>query len=314
MPTIKTNVFEPEVVKSKFAKFKKLGKILLVLFFVLIFAKPIISTVNPFFSVEFGTVGVLSRFGRVVSLASPGLNTKIPFIDKVYFYNTQKVVYETSETPTQSPFYNKVNVGIRSSYEQKQMSDTTDVPVDTTTKDGQQVSIRYSLRYSLDPQKILWIAQNIGTQEQVATRIVHTESRSVARNIAREFPASELYAGDVFSYQQKVEDTLRASFAENGVILDEFLVRQIEFSPVYMQAIEQKQIEQEKVKTEEFKAQQEEFIKQQRIIRAEGEARAQEILKATIDPLILQKMAIEKWNGVLPTYMGSDAVPFLNIK
>ena len=314
MPTIKTNIFEPEVVKSKFAKFKKLGKILLILFFVLIFAKPIISTVNPFFSVEFGTVGVLSRFGKVVSLASPGLNTKIPFIDKVYFYNTQKVVYETSETPTQSPFYNKLNGNIRSSYEQKQMSDTTDVPVDTTTKDGQQVSIRYSLRYSLDPQKILWIAQNIGTQEQVSARIVHTESRSVVRNIAREFPASDLYAGDVFSYQQKVGDTLRGAFAENGVILDEFLVRQIEFSPVYMQAVEQKQIEQEKVKTEEFKAQQEEFIKQQRIIRAEGEAKAQEILKATIDPLILQKMAVEKWNGVLPTYMGNDAVPFLNIK
>lgn len=293
---------------------KQIFLTILFLIFFLAFVGPIFAAANPFFSVEFGTVGVVSRFGKITRLAQPGLNLKIPFVDKVYFYTTQKIVYETSEAPTQSPFYSKIESFSKSSFEQKTQSDTADVPVDTTTKDGQQVSIRYSLRYSLDPQKILWIAQNIGTQEQVATRIVHTESRSVVRNIAREFPASDLYAGDVFSYQQKVADKLRESFEKNGVILDEFLVRQIKFSDVYMQAIEQKQIEQEKVKTEEFKAQQEEFIKQQRIIRAEGEAKAQEILRTTIDPLILQKMAIEKWNGVLPTYIGTDAIPFLNIK
>ena len=110
---------------------------------------------------------------------------------------------------------------------------------------------------------------------------------------------------------------LRLNFCIKGSsqpVLDEFLVRQVKFSEGYISAVEQKQIEQEKVKTEEFKAQQEEYIKQQKIVRSEGEARAQELLKATIDPLILEKMAIEKWNGILPTYMGSGSVPFINIK
>jgi regulator of protease activity HflC (stomatin/prohibitin superfamily) len=301
--------------KSKFSGIKRAVFVIFGLLFFLVFILPLISFVNPLFSVEFGTVGVVSRFGKVNNLASPGLNFKVPFADKVFFYNTQKVIYETNETPELSPFYNKVsNTILRSSESQKRASDSSDVPVDTTTKDGQQVSIRFSLRYSLDPSKILWIAQNVGTQDQVATRVVQAESRSYARNIAREFPAQELYAGDVFSYQQKVGSALKESFSKNGVILDEFLVRQVKFGEAYMQAVEQKQIEQEKVKTEEFKAQQEEFIKKQRIIRAEGEAKAQEILKFTIDPLILEKMAIEKWNGVLPTYMGSSAVPFINIK
>lgn len=161
----------------------------------------------------------------------------------------------------------------------------------------------------------MWLAQNIGTQDQIATRIVQAQSRSITRNVAREFPASELYTGDVFKYQQSVQNRLISGFEENGVILDEFLVRQIKFSDGYIAAVEQKQIEQEKVKTEEFKAQQEEFIKQQKIIRAEGEARAQDILRQTIDPLVLQKMAIEKWNGILPTYLGGGAeVPFISIR
>src|SRR3989338_4665753 len=295
--------------------FEKLKKIIIVLL-ILILVLPFLGRLNPLYTVEFGTVGVVSRFGRIERLASPGLNFKMPIIEKIYFYNTQKIIYETAEQPQTSQFYNKESTGFNlNSTVQKTASDSADFPVDTTTKDGQQVSIRFTLIYRLDPEKVLWLAQNIGTQDQIATRIVQAESRSITRNVAREFPASELYTGDVFKYQQSVQDRLVSGFEENGVILDEFLVMQIKFSDGYIAAVEQKQIEQEKVKTEEFKAQQEEFIKQQKIIRAEGEARAQDILRQTINPLVLQKMAIEKWNGILPTYLGGGAeVPFISIR
>jgi len=291
-------------------------KKLFLLFILIFFVLPIFASVQPFFSVEYGTVGVITRFGKIDRLAYPGLNFKIPYLEEVRYYTTQKIIYETSAQPEQSPYYNesRSNLGV-SSVAQKNYSDAADFPVDTTTKDGQQVSIRYTLRYRLDPDKVLWIAQNVGTQEQVTQRIIQAQSRSVTRNIAREFPAQDLYTGDVFNYQLRVEEKLRENFDKNGVILDEFLVRQIMFGDQYLAAVEQKQIEQEKVKTEEFKAQQEEFIKQQKIIRAEGEARAQEVLRQTISELVLQKMAIEKWNGVLPTYVGSGSdVPFINVR
>jgi regulator of protease activity HflC (stomatin/prohibitin superfamily) len=289
-------------------------KKIFVLILILIFGLPLLRSVMPFYSIEYGTVGVVSRFGKLERLASPGLNFKLPFIEKVNFFSTQKIIYETNEQPETSPFYNRANDNIGSSYEQKNVSDSADFPVDTTTKDGQQVSIRFTLRYRLDPEKILWIAENIGTQDQVASRIVQAQSRSITRNIAREFPASELYTGNVFKYQLSVQNKLLDGFKRNGIILDEFLVRQIKFSPGYVNAVEQKQIEQEKVKTEEFKAKQEEFIKQQKIIRSEGEAKSQDILRQTISALVLQKMAIEKWNGVLPTYMGGNGeVPFIGV-
>lgn len=295
---------------------------LIVVFFVVVIGLPLLSSLftklNPFFTVEYGTVGVVSRWGKIVRLASSGLNTKLPWIEKVDFYNTQKIIYETSEQPEQSPFaanykYDK-STALLNSEEQKSLADYADAPVDTSTKDGQQISIRYTLRYRLDSEKILWLAENVGTQEQVSLRIVQAQSRSVVRNVAREFPAQELYTGDVFTYQTKVEERLKESFEKNGVILDEFLVRQIKFSDQYIAAVEQKQIEQERVKTEEFIAQQEEYKKQQQIIRAEGEAKAQDLLRQTVNELVLQKMAIEKWNGVLPLYTGSGSVPFINIK
>jgi len=300
----------------KTPNFKGFLKKLLILLVILVFILPLLTKANPFYSVEYGTVGVVSRFGRIERLASPGLNLKIPFIEKVAFYSTQKVIYETSESPESSPYYNQ-NKGntLFNSNMQKYNSDLADYAVDTSTKDGQQVSIRFTLRYSIDPDKILWIAQNIGTQEQLAQRIVQAQTRSISRNVAREFPANELYTGDVFNYQARVAELLQQTFNENGVILDEFLVRQMKFSDQYLQALETKQIELERIKTEEFIAQQEEYKKQQKIVKAEGEAKAQEVLRQTIDPLVLQKMAIEKWNGVLPTYMGGNGeVPFINVK
>lgn len=299
---------------SSFFKKILIGIVALILFFSVVI--PVFSGLNPLFTVDYGTIGVVSRFGKIERLANPGLNFKFPFIEKVDFYSTQKIIYETSDQTESSPYYNtKATNSTRSSMEQKYVSDAADYPVDTSTMDGQQVSIRYTLRYRLDPEKILWIAENLGNQEQITSRIIQAQSRSVVRNIAREFPATNLYTGDIFVYQDRVSEKLKESFDQNGVILDEFLVRQIVFSDQYVAAVEQKQIEQEKVKTEEFKAQQEEFIKQQKIIRSEGEAKSQELLARTIDPLVLQKMAIEKWNGILPNYLGGNGeIPLINVK
>jgi regulator of protease activity HflC (stomatin/prohibitin superfamily) len=291
-------------------------RIVLIVLALLVFGLPLLSALNPFYTVDYGTVGVVTRFGKIDRTSTPGLNIKIPLVEKVAFYTTQKIIYETSEQPEESPYYNADKKSVSfSSQQQKYYSDSADYPVDTTTMDGQQVSIRFTLRYRLDPEKILWIAENIGTQDQITARIIQAQSRSVVRNIAREFPATNLYTGDIFTYQNRVADKLNENFKDNGIILDEFLVRQIKFADQYVAAVEQKQIEQEKVKTEEFKAQQEEFIKQQKIIRSEGEAKAQELLAKTIDPLVLQKMAIEKWDGILPTYLGGNGeIPMINIK
>ncbi len=290
-------VFEANfvILKNKMLQKKNILKYIVIVGGVLIFLG-LLPNLMPFYTVRYGQAGIVTRFGKIVRVSKPGFHLKIPIIENVEYYTTQKIIYETSENP------------------QSSRADYTDYPVDTSTKDGQQIKIRYTIRFRINPEKVRWVAENIGKEEQVVERVVKADSRSVVRNIAREFTAQELYTGNVFRFQDRVEKILKKSFENNGLILDEFLTRQIKFSQEYVSAVEQKQIEKEKIKTEEYRAQQEEFRKQQRITRAEGEAKAQEILRRTIDPLVLQKMAIEKWDGRLPTYMGDNAVPFLNIR
>jgi len=270
-------------------------KIIVGLAVLLFIVLPLLSVSLPFFTVKYGQIAVINRLGKISRVASPGLNFKIPLIEGTDYYSMQKIIYETSEHTEESG------------------AEYKDQPVDSSTSDGQQISIRYTVRFQINPDKIQWVAQNLGKEAQILERIIKAESRSMVRNIAREYTAQELYTGDVFKFQANVTKVLKEKFSKNGILLDEFLVRQIKFDENYVKAVEQKQIEKEKVKTEEYIAEQEKFKKLQAITKAEGQAKAQEILKVSIDTLILQKMAIEKWNGILPNYLNGP-LPFLSIK
>lgn len=49
-------------------------------------------------------------------------------------------------------------------------------------------------------------------------------------------------------------------------------------------------------------------------IQADGEAYYNRTVAASLNSLLVQQYAIEKWNGTLPTYNGGGTVPFINLK
>jgi regulator of protease activity HflC (stomatin/prohibitin superfamily) len=250
------------------------------------------------YSVKYGTIGVVTRFGELVgSPVKPGLHVKFPFVDRVLVYRTQKIIYETLSDDAIS------NSMSRADYQ--------DYAVDTTTKDGQQVSLRYSLRFSINPEKVREIAERLGTEEEVIEKVVKTDSRIWSRSITRGYAAIDLYSGNIEEVAEKIYEKLDPLFSENGIILDEFGIRSINFQPDYVEAIEQKQIEKERISTEEYKAQQEEFRKEALITKAEGEAAAQRLQQQTLSKELIQKQYIEKWNGILPEILTGDASSLL---
>ena len=46
---------------------------------------------------------------------------------------------------------------------------------------------------------------------------------------------------------------------------------------------------------------------------ARGEAEAQRLLRETLTPEIIQKQAVNKWDGKLPLFMGSNEAKILDI-
>lgn len=275
----------------------------------------VVLALNSFYSVQYGTVALLTRFGKIVDQsADQGLNFKLPFIDQVLVYKTQKIVYETVDPVVYNEF-KATNSQSGSAYNtlevQQDQSGYKDAAVDTQTKDGQQVSVRYTIRFSLDPNKIREIANTLGTEAEVVDKIVKTESRIWARNIPRNYSALDLYTGNIDNVSQEIKDKLTPIFEANGIIMDEFGIRSLNFQADYVQTIEQKQIEKEKIATEEFIAKQEEFKKLALITKTQGEAEAQKLQQQTLTELIVKKQFIEKWDGKMPTTLAGDGNGYL---
>jgi regulator of protease activity HflC (stomatin/prohibitin superfamily) len=149
-----------------------------------------------------------------------------------------------------------------------------DYPTDTTTADGQQISVKYSVRFRIDPNKVTKIASEIGDEEQVFEKVVKFHTRILARNIPKEYAALDLYTGNIQQVQDKFEEELRPVLSSKGVLLEAFGLRKIDFQEDYVQAIEQKQIEAENVTTEKNRAEQAKWKAQSAIEAAKGEAEA----------------------------------------
>lgn len=267
--------------------------------------------VMAFFSsiatIDAGTVGVVKRFGRVTGqVLDPGFHLILPFIDQVLIYNTKDIIYET--TPVEKQAASK--------------ADYVDYPVDTTTEDGQQVNISYSIRFRVKRSEAPRIAQELGDEAAVVEKVVKFHSRVLCRQIPRRYKASELYTGDVTVVQNEIVQQIRPLFEDKGLELDSLGIREITFSSDYVDAIEQKQIEKEKVTTEQYRAEQAKYRKEATITEAEGEAEAitikgealrknpdmvqLEFVKSLRDPESKVKVMVIPGEGVLPLlYLGT---------
>ncbi len=267
---------------------------------VVIFIVALVIIINSLVVVQAGNVRVLTQFGKTVGITYyPGLHAKIPFIQNTVNYSTRQVTYETSDFPETS------------------QANYPDYAVDTTSSDGQQIQLKYTVRFSIDGKQAEWILNNIGTMDNLVEKVVKTETRSLSRNIPKKYTAAQLYSEQVFDVQDEIGSTLSPIFEENGIILDEFLLRKIDFTEQYFNVLEEKQIAEERIVVEQNILEQEKIKKEQAIVQAEAEAKQIEIKGQALKeyPQIIQLEFIDRLSpniswGILPE---TGVIPFIDI-
>jgi regulator of protease activity HflC (stomatin/prohibitin superfamily) len=212
--------------------------------------------------VEAGTVAVVKQFGDVITVFEPGLNFKIPFVQETVVYRTQEIIYETRA---------EIQTG------ESRAGLYLDTEVDTATSDGQQISARFTVRFRIDGRRATNILVNLGTEQEVVEKVVKANARVRVRNILKRFAAADLYSGNIEAAEEAIAEQLREDYEKESIQLVFFGLRSIEFTDEYKTAVEEKQIEAERINTKENQAKQAEFDKQRIITEAEAEAERQRL-------------------------------------
>ena len=191
--------------------------------------------------------------------------------------------------------------------QQRKWGDITE----TYTKDVQKANVRFVLNYHLNPTKAHRMYERVG--QEWADNILPQATIEIIKNELGRVDAVTLVAtrGEV---SDKIFHALRQRLATQDVILDGFDLTDISYTGEFEQAVENKQVAVQNAITAQNRTVQFQEEAKQRVIKAEGEAKALEITSTALkgDPKLIELKAIEKWNGELPTYM-TGPVPFVKV-
>lgn len=156
------------------------------------------------------------------------------------------------------------------------------------TSDGQNVLLDISIRYHPDLDNLVKLHRRIGVD--YVNKVLRPQVRSIVRMIVSEYPVLDVYSGKRMAIQAEIENKMRESLKKSYITCEEVLLRNVQFSRDFQQAIENKQIAQQDAQRMKYVLEKQELEKTRKIIEATGEAESLRLKgKALADnPLLIQ--------------------------
>ncbi len=183
---------------------------------------------------------------------------------------------------------------------------------EASSKDLQDVFTDVALNWHIIPEKANTIFQRIGDERAIVERIINPAVEEVLKAVMAKYTAEEIVTkrGEV---KAGVDDSLTARLADYQIGVDDISLVHVHFSQRFSDAVEAKQIAEQQAKQAEFIALRASKEAEAKVNLAKGEAEAQRLIRDTLTPEVLQKQAIDKWNGSLPLVVGKGGVKLLDL-
>jgi len=184
----------------------------------------------------------------------PGLHWIIPFLERSVRYPTYWQTYTMSNSPDEGAVLGDDSIRAR-------------------TSDGQGVRMDCSVIFRIDMEQAVLI--HTDWQNRYIQDFVRPVIRGVVRTQVSQFKVNEVNSSARRDLEAALNNFLSAEFADKGLILDQFLLRDITFTPEYAASVEQKQIALEGQQQSQYQAEQIRNLAEGRADAIEIEARSQ---------------------------------------
>ena len=247
-----------------------------ILFIILAFASTTI--------VGAGERGVVVRLGNVQDrVLDEGFHFKAPFIERVV-----KIDVTTQKAETEA---------------------------DAASRDLQSVDTTIALNFSVNPSTANLLYQEY--RRDYTSRLIAPAIQEAVKAGTAQFSAEELITRRA-EVRDAIKNDLEERLQPEGIDVQAFSIVNFSFSAAFDDAIENKQVEEQRAQQAERELQRIKIEAEQRIAQAQAEAEAIKIQAEAITQQggdnYVQLQWIEKWNGVMPSYvMGEGATTLLNL-
>ena len=181
-------------------------------------------------------------------------------------------------------------------------TDEQDTTLVVSTKDMQSILIDLTVQANItDPEKLYRAFHNKHEYRFVRPRVKEVVQATIARYTIEEFVSKRAEISRI------INEDIADDLAEYGMNVSNVSIVNHDFSDEYEKAIEMKKVaeqavERAKAEQEKLKVEAENRVKlaEYALKEKELQAKANEIESNSLSPQLLKKMAIEKWNGILP--------------
>ena len=234
-----------------------------------------------------GYRGVVLRFGGVTGkVLNEGIYFVMPLAEVVELMNVQTMAYTVSAS--------------------------------SASKDLQDVKTEVTLNYAVDSTKVARVYQEL--RQDYLTRVVYPAVQERVKAVTANFEAEKLIAERPV-VKEKIETYLMERIEKYGIQVQTVSITDFQFSGEFTKAIEAKVTASQYALKAERDLARIKIEAAQKIESAKAEAEALRLQRqnVTADLIALrqievQRIAVEKWNGVLPTTItGGAPVPFIGV-
>jgi len=235
-----------------------------------------------FVIVNAGERGVLMQFGKVQEqVLGEGLHVIVP---TVYSVKTLSVRVQKQESSAEA-----------------------------SSKDLQDVFTDVALNWHIIPDEANAIFQQIGDEREVVARIIDPAVEEVLKAVMAKYTAEEIITkrGEV---KAAVDEFLTLRLLTYHIAVDDISLVHVHFSQRFSDAVEAKQIAEQEAKRGEFLALKAVKEAEAKVNLAKGEAEVQRLLQDNLTPELLERQAIEKWDGKLPLIVGDGGKNLLDLR
>ena len=234
---------------------------------------------GSFFIVGPGEVGVtFNRLSGVTQSHSQGIHFKLPVLTSIDNFDVKTM--------------------------------RVDIQCESASKDLQKVTVHSVSNIHLKYDMVNELYVKVG--KDYIDKVVFPAVNESVKSASAQFPVESIIVSRE-ALKETIEKSLTDRLLPYNIVLESLNLVNISFDDDFNKVVEEKQIEEQKIKTTEYKRQQAMNEKKTAILQAEAQAEAQRLLKQNVNKEIIELRWIEKWDGELPQIMSGNSGMLMNI-